>query len=119
MAVRGANVYAGLNRYWESSNLVRIVMLARAKDKKQPSDGCTLSRCTTDGKLQPWGARVATFELLPPRRLEDLINVLPAVFVRRLEIVQLLVKTRDIRFELCRLGCEPRLDTVDGRKDEP
>lgn len=64
-------------------------------------------------------AAMGCSSLLPPRRLEDLINMLPAVFVRRLEIVQLLVETRDIRFELCRLGGEPRLYTVDGRKHEP
>lgn len=100
------NAYAEPNRHGKSCNLAHMINLAQAKDKKQPNDCCTPFNNVQ--RLESWNAgmlEVAIFELLPPRGLEDLINVLPAVFVRRLEIVKLFVKTRYIRFELCRLGC--------------
>ena len=57
--------------------------------------------------------------LLPATRLEDLIDVLPAVFVCRLEIVKLLVEARYVGFEFCRLRCQPCLYIARWRQYEP
>ena len=54
-----------------------------------------------------------------PARLHDLINMLPAILVRRLQIVQLLVKIRDIRLQLRRLRRKPLLHFVHWTEHEP
>lgn len=40
----------------------------------------------------------------PPTRLENLIDMLTTVLVRRLQIMQLLIQIRDVRLQLSRLG---------------
>lgn len=47
--------------------------------------------------------------LSPSPRLENLIDVLPTVLMRHLQVMELLVQIRDVRLELRRLGREPLL----------
>lgn len=54
-----------------------------------------------------------------PTRLDDLVNMLPTILMRRLQVVQLLVEIGDIRFQLRRLGREPLLHVVRGTEHEP
>ncbi len=54
-----------------------------------------------------------------PTRLDDLVNMLSAILMRRLQVVQLLVKICNIRFQLRRLGREPLLHLVHWTEHKP
>lgn len=53
------------------------------------------------------------------RRAEDFLNVLPAILVRHLEIVQFLLQARDLGPDSVRVGLKPLLDVGLRRQDEP
>jgi hypothetical protein len=57
--------------------------------------------------------------LSPASTLEYLLNMLPTVFVRRLEIVQLLPQILHLRFEFRRLLAQPFLCFVSRTGDKP
>jgi len=51
--------------------------------------------------------------------LEDLINVLAAVLVRRLQVQQLLAQILDLRSQLRRLGAQPLVHVADRAEHKP
>lgn len=51
--------------------------------------------------------------------VEDLIDVLSTVFIRSLEILKLLLKVLNIRFEARRLGRQPLIDLSDRAENKP
>jgi hypothetical protein len=66
--------------------------------------------CTAPGPSgisQGYCSTVANPFLCTPSALEDLINMLPAILVRRLKVLQLLSQIINIRLEVRCFGCQP------------
>lgn len=60
-----------------------------------------------------------TNALSRPTRLQDLLQVIPAVLVRRLMVMQLLLEIGNFRRRLGALAGKTLVDGVDGDVDEP